>query len=208
MNDIYNNTKNTEDSTMKYMIISDIHGSLGFTERAIEQFKRIQADYLLILGDILYHGPRNPLPGGHNPPGVAALLNAHAGQIIAVRGNCDAEVDQMMLTFPCMSDYILLVDEGRRFLLTHGHLYDQHTLPFVLPEGSVLLSGHTHIWLLEHTRGITLCNPGSISLPKESPGGKVRGIPVTPTFAVYEKHTLSIYSFDAPEQSLKTINLG
>jgi putative phosphoesterase len=167
---------------MKYFIISDIHGSLLATEKAIAQFEKSNAAFLCILGDILYHGPRNSLPGGHNPKGVADLLNKYREAIIAVRGNCDAEVDQLLLNFPCMSDYALIVDEGRRLFLTHGHVYMEDELPYALPAGSVLLSGHTHIWRLEHKSGITCCNPGSISLPKCLTPDTV---PV-PTFALYE----------------------
>jgi putative phosphoesterase len=181
---------------MKYFNISDIHGSLLAAEKAIAHFEKSNAAFLCILGDILYHGPRNSLPGGHNPKGVADLLNKYRETIIAVRGNCDAEVDQLLLNFPCMSDYALIVDEGRRLFLTHGHVYMEDELPYALPAGSVLLSGHTHIWRLEQRAGITCCNPGSVSLPKVLTPGAV---PV-PTYAVYEsagpQASLAVYSLD------------
>jgi putative phosphoesterase len=178
---------------MKYVIISDIHGSALATKKAIAHFEKANADFLCILGDILYHGPRNSLPGGHDPKGVAEILNQYRDSVIAVRGNCDAEVDQLLLNFPCMSDYALIVDEGRRLFLTHGHVYAENELPFALPGGSILLSGHTHIWRLEQKAGITYCNPGSIALPK-TPAEPV------PTFAVYDS--------TAPEPTLTVHNLG
>jgi putative phosphoesterase len=167
---------------MKYVFISDIHGSSLAAKKAVACFEQSNAAFLCILGDVLYHGPRNNLPGGHDPKGVAAALNHHRETIIAVRGNCDAEVDQLLLNFPCMSDYALIVDEGRRLFLTHGHVYMEDELPYALPIGSVLFSGHTHIWRLEEKAGIIYCNPGSISLPKS----RTPGSPAVPTFAVYE----------------------
>jgi putative phosphoesterase len=167
---------------MKYFIISDIHGSSLAAEKAVARFEESNAAFLCILGDVLYHGPRNRLPGGHNPKGVVEILNKYRDVIIAVRGNCDAEVDQLLLNFPCMSDYALIVDEGRRLFLTHGHVYMEDELPYALPLGSVLLSGHTHIWRLEEKTGVIYCNPGSISLPKTL----TPDIDPVPTFAVYE----------------------
>jgi putative phosphoesterase len=181
---------------MKYFIISDIHGSSLAAEKAIASFEKSNAAFLCILGDVLYHGPRNSLPGGHDPKGVVEILNKHREAIIAVRGNCDAEVDQLLLNFPCMSDYALIVDEGRRLFLTHGHVYMEDELPYALPTGSILLSGHTHIWRLEQKAGIIYCNPGSISLPKtRTPTDKPE-----PTFAVYEsagpKATLTVHNLN------------
>jgi putative phosphoesterase len=181
---------------MKYFIISDIHGSSFATEKAIVHFEKSNAAFLCILGDVLYHGPRNRLPGGHDPKGVAEILNQYRESIIAVRGNCDAEVDQLLLNFPCMSDYALIVDEGRRLFLTHGHVYMEDELPYALPAGSILLSGHTHIWRLETKAGIVYCNPGSIALPKtQNPHTE----PI-PTFAIYEsagsKASLTVHKLD------------
>jgi putative phosphoesterase len=166
---------------MKYVIISDIHGSSYAAERAAAYFEKSSARFLCVLGDMLYHGPRNNLPGGHNPKGVVEILNACHDRIIAVRGNCDAEVDQLLLNFPCMSDYALIVDEGRQLFLTHGHVYREDELPYALPAGSVFLSGHTHIWRLEKSAGLIVCNPGSIALPKSRTAAEA-----FPTFAVYE----------------------
>ena len=105
---------------MKYFICSDIHGSETALKKILEQYKMHNADYLILLGDILYHGPRNPLPEGHNPKGVVELLNPLADKIIACRGNCDAEVDQMLLSFPVLADYSFIVDNGLKFFCTHG----------------------------------------------------------------------------------------
>ncbi|MDR0910884.1 MAG: phosphodiesterase [Spirochaetaceae bacterium] len=169
---------------MKALIISDIHGSAQQLEKALAQFERLQPDFLFILGDVLYHGPRNPLPGGHNPMRVAELLNGLKDKIIAVRGNCDAEIDQAVLKFPCSGDYAIVEDAGadekRMLFLTHGHLYERESFPFDLPAGSVVFSGHTHVSVLETDpkTGITWCNPGSISLPKG-------GLFSTPSYAEY-----------------------
>jgi putative phosphoesterase len=163
-------------------MISDIHGSAVAARKALERYGEADAGFLLVLGDILYHGPRNDLPGGHDPRGVAELLNRYCRSIIAVRGNCDAEVDQLLLNFPCMSDYALIVDEGRLLFLTHGHVYTEGELPYTLPAGSVICSGHTHIKRLEKKAGIVYCNPGSVSLPKAANKSEK----AAPTFAVYE----------------------
>ncbi|GHV83004.1 phosphoesterase [Spirochaetia bacterium] len=188
---------------MKYMIISDIHGSFKYTEAALKHFDLIKADMLLVLGDILYHGPRNSLPNGHDPKTAAAMLNRYADKIVAVRGNCDAEVDQVMLKFPCMESYTMLVDDGRRIFLTHGHVYDEDSLPFALPENSIYLSGHTHIRRLEKKNGLVLCNPGSISLPKtKTPNEK----PIR-SFAVYNSGELALFDLDNPQTPLEKLAL-
>lgn len=170
---------------MKYMIISDIHGSETHLHHMLDLFEKQQCDFLIILGDILYHGPRNPLPEGHNPQGVVKLLNHYASKIIACRGNCDAEVDQMLLNFPCLSDYSIIIDEGTRLFATHGHIYHPENLPPLAEGKNIFLYGHTHLWELK-TQGDTLiCNPGSISLPKQDR---------PPTYAMYEKAKLSIFT--------------
>ncbi|MEY8437809.1 phosphodiesterase [Atopobiaceae bacterium 24-176] len=153
---------------MKYLIASDIHGSAFWCERLMERIEAEQPDKVLILGDVLYHGPRNALPAGYDPKAVIAMLNPLASKIMAVRGNCEAEVDQMVLDFPCMADYAELMDEnGRTLWLTHGHLWNPEKLP-TLPAGSAFLYGHTHVKVLEETvDGITVFNPGSGSIPKD-----------------------------------------
>lgn len=129
---------------MRYLIASDIHGALPAAEMLVTRFREEGADRLLLLGDLLYHGPRNPLPEGYAPAEVAKLLNGLGARITAVRGNCDSEVDQMVLDFPCLGDYALVVDGGTTLLLTHGHL-DLTRVVEGLPAGSFVLSGHTHV---------------------------------------------------------------
>ena len=152
---------------MKWMIASDLHGSAFWCRRLLEAFDREGAQRLLLLGDLLYHGPRNALPEDYAPMEVAALLNERAGQICAVRGNCDAEIDQAVLRFPIMADYCLLPLEERTVFVTHGHLYHKDALPPLQP-GDILLHGHTHVPAREELEeGILYLNPGSVSIPKE-----------------------------------------
>ena len=155
---------------MKIMIASDLHGSEIYCKKLLEVMKQEQADKLLLLGDLLYHGSRNPLPEGYNPQAVAEMLNAHKQQILCVRGNCDSEVDQMLLEFPIMAEYCIL-SAGRRMLFaTHGHTYHENHLP-MLQTGDVLLHGHTHIPALADRGDYIYANPGSVTLPK---GGSAR----------------------------------
>ncbi len=150
---------------MKLMLISDIHGSSAGLEQALQLAEKEGADRILILGDLLNHGPRNPLPEGYEPQKVARLLNENAGKITCVRGNCDSEVDQMLISVPVLGDYALVLVDGRQLFLTHGHNHGPDNLP-VLAEGDVLCSGHTHIPMIENREGRYLFNPGSITLPK------------------------------------------
>lgn len=152
---------------MKWMIASDIHGSALYCRAMLEAYDRERADRLLLLGDLLYHGPRNDLPEGYAPREVIALLNARAGEIYCVRGNCEAEVDQMVLAFPVMADYLLLPEGNRCIFVTHGHLFNEDHLP-PLKKGDILLHGHTHVSACREHETYTYCNPGSVSLPKEN----------------------------------------
>ena len=156
---------------MKIMVASDIHGSALYCRRMLERFDEEGADKLLRLGDLLYHGPRNPLPEEYNPKAVAEMLNARKQQILCVRGNCDGEVDQMMLGFPIMADYCILSIGSRMVFATHGHHHNENSLP-MLQEGDILLHGHTHIPVLEDRGVYMLANPGSVTLPKQN---SVRG---------------------------------
>ncbi len=150
---------------MNWMIASDIHGSAYYCAQLLEAYRREQADRLLLLGDILYHGPRNDLPEGYNPKAVITQLNAIREDILAVRGNCDAEVDQMVLEFPILADYAILCAGERMIFATHGHLFNEGQLP-PLHDGDILLHGHTHVpGCVEHGT-YTYLNPGSVSLPK------------------------------------------
>lgn len=151
---------------MKLLIASDIHGSAYWCGRLMELTEQEQPDKLILLGDLLYHGPRNDLPRDYCPKQVIPMLSRYADRILAVRGNCEAEVDQMVLPFPCMADYSQLLVDGTTFYMTHGHHADPQNLP-PLPEGSVFLSGHTHVKLDEVRQGIRCLNPGSVSIPKD-----------------------------------------
>ena len=151
---------------MKIMIASDIHGSALYCGQLLEAFRREGADRLLLLGDILYHGPRNDLPEGYAPKTVIEQLNGEKDRLFCVRGNCDTEVDQMVLQFPILADYCLLTAGSRMIYVTHGHNYNREKLPPVQP-GDVLLHGHTHIPTWEPFGQDNLClNPGSVSIPK------------------------------------------
>lgn len=156
---------------MKLMIASDIHGSAFYAKKLMDAFKNENADRLVLLGDILYHGPRNDLPEGYSPKETAELLNEIKDKILCVRGNCDSEVDQMMLKFPIMADYAVLLYDEKVIYLTHGHKScDELSMP--LSKGDIILSGHTHVPVCTERNGITYMNPGSVSIPKEmSPAG-------------------------------------
>jgi len=152
---------------MKLMIASDIHGSAYYCGQLLEAFEREQPDKLLLLGDILYHGPRNDLPGGYAPKEVIAMLNPLKEKILCVRGNCEAEVDQMVLEFPVMADYCVIQADGVTVYATHGHVYGEQKLPPMNP-GEVLLQGHTHVPRRAEVNGVTVLNPGSVSIPKKN----------------------------------------
>ena len=149
------------------MIASDIHGSAAYCEKLLAAFGREQADRLLLLGDLLYHGPRNDLPQGYAPKEVIAQLSGVKDKVFCVRGNCEAEVDQMVLPFPVLADYCLLEQKGRVIFATHGHHYNLENPPLLQP-GDVLLHGHTHIPAKDNSLGFWYLNPGSVSIPKES----------------------------------------
>ena len=151
---------------MKLLIASDIHGSAYWCSKLCDLMKAEQPDKLILLGDLLYHGPRNDLPRDYAPKTVIPMLSQYADKIIAVRGNCEAEVDQMVLPFPCMAEFSQLLMDGITFYLTHGHHSCPEKLP-PLPVGSVFLSGHTHVKLDEVRNGIRCLNPGSVSIPKD-----------------------------------------
>ncbi len=166
---------------MRIAFISDIHGVPSALDAALSAAETLGYDKLVLLGDLLYHGPRNGVPNFYDPVAVAKRLNGFKEKIVAVRGNCDAEVDQMMLEFPIMSDYALLEADGTTFFLTHGHRWNERNLP-PLGMGTVLAHGHTHIPELKCLPcGMTIFNPGSVSLPK---GGSV------PSFGYFDGRDL------------------
>lgn len=152
---------------MKYLIASDIHGSAYYCDKVIESFEREKADKLLLLGDILYHGPRNDLPEEYAPKKVISLLNPLKDKILCVRGNCDTEVDQMVLEFPILAEYCLISYNNTMIFVTHGHKFNTTSLP-PLSKGDILLHGHTHIPKCEKCGDIMYLNPGSASIPKEN----------------------------------------
>ncbi len=186
---------------MKYFIASDIHGSAYWCRRALEKFDESGAERLILLGDLLYHGPRNDLPKEYAPKEVIAMLNPRKDRIWAVRGNCEAEVDQMVLEFPVMADYAVLALNGHTIFATHGHLFNEEKLPQIM-EGDALLHGHTHLLkaekLVKDGRSFYHLNPGSTSLPK---GGNPN------TYAILDGDMFTVYDFEGhavAEISLKS----
>ena len=180
---------------MKYMFASDIHGSAYYCRKMLEAYQKEQAQRLILLGDLLYHGPRNDLPRDYQPKEVIALLNANKNEIYNVRGNCDAEVDQMVLDFPVLADYALLEVEGRTIYASHGHVYhEDHLLP--LKKGDVFIHGHTHLPRAEKREDYILLNPGSIAIPK---GGNIQ------SYGILENGVFTIKGFS--EEILLTLKL-
>ena len=186
---------------MKLLIASDIHGSATYAEQLLNRLEAERADRLILLGDVLYHGPRNDLPDGYAPKSVIAMLNPLKDRIWAVRGNCEAEVDQMVLQFPVMADYAILALNGHTIFATHGHLFDETKLP-PLMEGDALLHGHTHLLKAEKLtaedgRTFFHLNPGSTSLPK---GGNPN------TYAILDEDMFTVYDFD--DHTIASISLN
>ncbi len=178
---------------MKILFFSDVHGSPESLELLWKHKELRKPEQLVLLGDALYHGPRNPLRPDYAPPKVVPMLNAEKEQIIAVRGNCDSEVDQMLLEFPIMADFSTLYADGFKFFLTHGHLWNPANPPSVAP-GTVLAYGHTHLPHLEkQENGLIAFNPGSISLPK---GGNPA------SFGWYEDGKIQIFELESGKEML------
>lgn len=172
---------------MKLFFASDIHGCAESTRRTLAAFEKSGADHFILLGDVLNHGPRNALPAGYAPIDVADLLNEYATQITAVRGNCDSDVDQMLLTFPMMADYnLVLLPSGRRLFLTHGHLYNAEKHP-PLRDGDVVVSGHTHLPVAEKQGNIYAFNPGSVTIPR----GEHQA-----SYGMLEENTFKVVTFE------------
>lgn len=151
---------------MKWMIASDIHGSAYYCRKMLEAYDREKADKLLLLGDILYHGPRNDLPREYAPKEVLRMLNGRKEEILCVKGNCDSEVDQMVLEFPILAEACILWLGSRMVFATHGHIHNLEHLP-MLKKGDILLHGHTHVPACVDSGDCLYMNPGSVSLPKE-----------------------------------------
>ncbi len=171
---------------MKLFFISDIHGSIDDLNWAIKKFQESSSDYLIILGDQLYHGPRNPLPDSYNPAEVSKVLNKYKDKIIAVRGNCDSEVDQMLLEYPTMADYTILIVDNLRFFLSHGHIYNKDNKP-PITANTILCHGHTHLPVAEKIEDFYLFNPGSITFPK----GEYKK-----SYGLYENYVLKVVDLE------------
>lgn len=171
---------------MKLFIASDIHGSAFYCRKLLDTYEKEKAERMILLGDILYHGPRNDLPEEYAPKEVIRMLNERKHEIYAVRGNCEAEVDQMVLEFPVLADYMLFFESGHAVYATHGHVYNEDCLPPMKP-GDALLHGHTHVLRAEKKGDISILNPGSVSIPKN-------GNP--PTYAVLEDGVFAIRDFE------------
>lgn len=172
---------------MKLMIASDIHGSAVWAEQVLERFEAEKANYLILAGDLLYHGPRNPLPEGYDPQEVIRIFNNIKHRIIAVRGNCDSEVDQMVLEFPMMADYNVLPYGDHKIMISHGHLYDDRNLPKSLVAGDIFIFGHIHLPVIKQENGVYIFNPGSASMPKENHPN---------TYGILEGDHIQIKTFD------------
>lgn len=160
-----NNNTQKETIKMKLMFASDLHGSSIYCQKMFEIFEKENAKTLVLLGDLLYHGPRNDLPEGYAPKEVIKMLNENKDNLLCVRGNCEAEVDQMVLEFPVLADYMIMYLEDRMAFITHGHTHNLDNLP-PLKEGSLLIHGHTHVLAAEENNGIVYLNPGSMTIPK------------------------------------------
>mgnify|MGYP000583805089 CR=1 FL=1 len=172
---------------MKLFFASDIHGSLVGAQKAIAAFEQSGAKYLILLGDILNHGPRNALPEGYDPIKVAELLNQYANRITAVRGNCDSDVDQMLLDFPMMADYnLVMLADGRRLFLTHGHIYNADKHPQLMA-GDVIVSGHTHLPVAEAKDELFAFNPGSVAIPRNG---------LAASYGLLDGNDLAVITFD------------
>ncbi len=174
---------------MKILIASDIHGSAYYCRKLLEALDREGAPRMLLLGDILYHGPRNDLPKEYAPKEVISMLNPLKDRIVSVRGNCEAEVDQMVLDFPVLADYCLMPVGGHMMFCTHGHVYNEEHLPPMMP-GDILLYGHTHVPRAEKVLDKWMLNPGSVSIPKD---GTVQ------SYAVLEDGTFTVRDMDGAD---------
>ena len=180
---------------MKLFIASDIHGSMHWCGKMLDAFKKENADKLVLLGDILYHGPRNDLPDGYDPKAVIDALNPLADKIICVRGNCDTEVDQMVLSFPVLTKIAVIYDGKLTIYLNHGH--DRDILENSLPNGSVLLCGHTHVPTAKNCGSHWYLNPGSVSIPKEDSDH---------SYLVYEDNTFIWKNLDGETYNTLELN--
>jgi len=172
---------------MKLFILSDIHGSYDSCRKALDLFKDFKADRLVLLGDVLYHGPRNPLPESYAPDKVYGLLNKYARKITAVRGNCDAEVDQMFLDFNISDDYAFIAMKDRKVYMSHGHIYDNKKLPPDFSDGDLFLFGHIHKPIADKVKKHYVGNPGSCTFPKK---------PYPQSYGIVDDEGFTVYDFE------------
>ena len=177
------------------MIASDIHGSGYYCRQMLGAYRREHADRLVLLGDILYHGPRNDLPREYEPKEVISMLNGVKQELLCVRGNCDTEVDQMVLEFPILADYCFLEIGGKTMFATHGHVFNPNHPP-MLKAGDILLNGHTHIPALKNCGEYIYANPGSVSLPKEQS---------QPSYLLLKEHVLLLKTFSGTTEAQLTL---
>ena len=174
---------------MKIMFASDIHGSAYYCEQMLTRHEAEKPEKLILLGDLLYHGPRNDLPQGYAPKKVIEMLNNISSELLCVRGNCEAEVDQMVLNFPVLAEYMIMFEAGRMFFITHGHVFNKDHLP-MLKKGDLLIHGHTHVQAMEEIGDFTYINPGSVSIPKN---GNEH------SYMIYEDGTFTIKNLEGKE---------
>lgn len=179
----------------KWMIASDIHGSAANCAKLLAKYKEENAERLILLGDLLYHGPRNDLPEEYAPKEVIRMLNEVKNELICVRGNCEAEVDQMVLEFPVLADYAILCVDGIQIFATHGHHYNKTSLPPMKP-GDILLHGHTHVTALEDNGSYYYLNPGSVSIPKDG---------TKKSYLIYENRRFTLKTLDGEVQESLTV---
>lgn len=172
--------------SMKLMFASDIHGSEYYCKKMFEVYEKENAEKLILLGDLLYHGPRNDLPKDYAPKAVIQMLNEHKNELLCVRGNCEAEVDQMVLEFPVLAEYMIMYLKGRMAFITHGHNHNLEKLP-PMKKGDLLIHGHTHVQAMTETDQCVYLNPGSITLPKNGN---------TNSYMIYEDGLFAIKDLD------------
>lgn len=170
---------------MKYFVATDLHGSAFWAQKIVDKFAQSQADLLVLLGDVYNHGPRNPFPQDYAPQKVSALLNGIANKVVAVKGNCDSEVDQMISTFPFVKDNIVFLG-GHRVMFTHGHTFNKDSLPY-LSDGDVVMYGHFHVNETNVVDGVTCIALASCSLPKQN---------AAPAYAICDEKNITMYDFD------------
>lgn len=180
---------------MKFLFISDLHGSLYYSKKIDEIYEKENPDYIVFLGDLLYHGARNPLTREYDPKEVVEILNKYKYKVIGVRGNCDSEVDRMLIKFDMEATYTNIFIDGVRIYATHGHIYNFENLPKI-NEGDVFIQGHTHIPLAEEKHGIYFINPGSITLPK---GGSEN------SYSIYENREFRIKNIEG--RTMKSLKI-